>query len=279
MRHETRISNSSAVVVNYNDGTKTIRCVDALLSQRPHPPREVLIIDNASSDDSLDRVASQLGRWNQGAVAVRSVPQPGNLGFAAGVNRGAALASAPYLLVLNPDVELSPAALGHLEAALDRDPSIALVAPRLVNRDLTPQDSVRRHYTRWSLLARTFPFSRLCAGGRVVREHLMLDRPTDRPIAVDWAVGGCLLLRRAALGDRARPFDERFFLYFEDVDLALRLQQRGFRVMYEPRAVALHDHRRASASLWPSRAKLAHLVSLVRFLHKHPGYLGGSEKR
>lgn len=279
MRDADRDSKSGAVVVNFNDGVAAIRCVEALLAQRPVAPSRVVIVDNASRDDSHARIGVALERWNRTRERVRWLPLEENVGFARGVNRGAALIDSPYLLVLNPDVEMSPNALATLEESLELDPLAAIAAPLLLNHDLTRQTSVRRHYTVASLLARTFPFNRLALLGGLARHHLMLDAVPDESRAVDWAVGACLLVRRAALDDPLRPFDERYFLYFEDVDLALAVQQRGYRVVYQPRAVALHAHRRASAALWPSRAKLEHFLSLVRFLRKHPHYLSKGGQR
>lgn len=261
----------SAIIVNYNDVGALVNSVGRLLTAQQPALIEVVIVDNASTDGSRTIFEAARKRWPCSRTRVIWLQQQRNLGFGKGVNLGFTQATGDQLLVMNPDVMLEGESLMTLSSSLVNHPDVGMVAPRLLNGDGSLQLSCRRHYTLPVLTLRTFPFNRLWPSNGPVNHHLMAEWDHSHSRDVDWIVGACLLLRREAL--ETRIFDERFFLYFEDVDLAIDLRQRGWRVVYVPDAVARHEHRRKSANLIPSRAKIAHLHSLLKFAAKHPRLL------
>ena len=101
----------------------------------------------------------------------------------------------------------------------------------------------------------------------------MLDWNHETLSAVDWGLGAAMLIRRDAVGVEDL-LDERFFLYFEDVDLCIRMWKKGWKVLYNPKACMIHDHRRESAVHWWHPAKRHHFISLIKFLWKHQFQLG-----
>jgi N-acetylglucosaminyl-diphospho-decaprenol L-rhamnosyltransferase len=250
------VSTVSAVIVSYNSADYLPACVASL---RAEEVAQVVVVDNASSDGSVAAVRAA-------DPAVEVVETGANLGFGAGANRGADVASGDHLLILNPDTVVEPGTVKALSEALDRDAGLGLVGPRMENLDGTLYPSVRR-----------FPDLAVAAGHAFVglvwpanpftRRYRMLDWDHDRPAPdVDWVGGACLLVRRAAF-DVIAGFDEGYFMYVEDVDLCWRLHQAGWRVGYEPGGRVVHALG-ASSRLMPYRMIAEHHRSLLRFARK-----------
>lgn len=248
------------VIVNYNSSEDLARC---LASLRTHPPacaHAVVVVDNASRDPGLAAV-------REAHPDVYWLMSSENVGYARGVNRGIAAAAADYHLILNPDIVVLPGSLDALLAFADARPKAGIVGPQLLNEDGSIQDSCRRFYTFRTLLLRRTPLGRLVQNARSVREHLMRDFDHRSERAVDWVLGGCMLVRRQAM-ERTGLLDERFFLYLEDVDWCYRMWQAGWDVLYTPEARFVHRHRRASAKGVFHRAFWLHLGSLISFYEK-----------
>jgi GT2 family glycosyltransferase len=245
------------VVVSFNSARFLRRCVAPLVDvEGVH----VVVVDNASSDDSPAAVAD---------LPVRLIGNPRNLGFAAGCNQGWRTGTAPYVLFLNPDAVLEEASLRRLVSAAESDPSIAVLGPRIEAPDGTIAWSQRRFprlrttYARALFLYRLFPHSPWA-------DEVVRDPPAYLvPRFPDWVSGACMLVRRSAL-DEVGGWDEAFFLYCEDIDLCRRMRDRGYVVSFEPSALAVHE---GGASA-PSGATLPRLTSSrVRYAYKHHGGL------
>lgn len=250
----------AVVIVHYNTSGDLARCLESLAAYPPAAPHRVVIVDNASRDEGLAAVHARFPdcRW---------IFNTENAGYARGCNRGMAEVEAEYYLVLNPDIVVQPGALDRLLEFADAHPRAGLVGPQLLNEDGTLQESCRRFYTLRTLILRRTILGKLFPDSRTVQRHLMrdFDHRSSRP--VDWILGGCVLARRTAL-DRCGPMDERFFLYFEDVDWCYRMWQAGYEVQYTPDARFVHRHRRASARGRFGRSWWLHLGSLISFYEK-----------
>lgn len=201
----------AAIVVTYNSAAVLARCVRSLWSSGV---QQVVVVDNASADDSVG-VAQRLG--------VLCVRLPQNVGFAAACNIGARFVAAPYLFFVNPDALVQPAALVRAGEHFRRA-AVGAVGLRLIGPDgAVERGSFGPPVTLWQLVRRRRP--------SVV--------PTSER-EVGWVSGGAMLVRRAAF-QAVGGFSERYFLYWEDVDLCRRLQVQGWRVIFEPRAQVVHD--------------------------------------
>lgn len=197
-----------------------------------------------------------------------------NRGFAAAVNQGYRRSRNPFLLLLNPDVRVEKGALEVLTRTLETHPDAGVVIPKLKSPDGSLQYSCRRFYTVRTLLLRRAPFQRFLLNHPVTRRHLMVDWDHKTLSAVDWGLGAAMLIRRAASSPDFL-MDERFFLYFEDVDLCKRMWLGGWKVLYNPESCMVHHHRRDSAAGWSYGAKRHHFLSLLKFLWKYRFRLGG----
>jgi GT2 family glycosyltransferase len=248
------------IIVHYNTSADLERGLASLRGNSPSCAYGIVVVDNASRDPGLAAVREQ-------HPDVRWVMSPVNGGYARGVNRGLAELDADYALILNPDIEVLPGAIDRLLAFADAHPRAGIVGPRLQWPDGTPQSSARRFYTLRTLLLRRTPLGAMFPDSRSVREHLMLDAGFERDRAVDWVIGGAMLVRREARR-QVGPFDERFFLYFEDVDWCFRMWQAGWEVLYAPESRMVHGHRRESAGGAFRRAFWLHMGSMISFYEK-----------
>jgi GT2 family glycosyltransferase len=173
------------------------------------------------------------------------------VGFGRGINQAVAASTADRVLVMNPDCQLSPGALALLTARLDADSQCAVVAPRILNPDGTPQGNARGDPDMLTgLFGRTSALRRTLPSLDVARRNVITAAANDQAIIVDWVSGACMLVKRDAFV-AVGGFDERYFMYWEDADLCRRLRLRGYTIRYVPAASAVH---RAGQSSRTARA-------------------------
>jgi len=249
----------SILLVNYRTPALLARCLAALAAAETRATCETLVIDNAPLDEAARELAER-----HGATYIRSER---NLGLGRALNLGMARGAGRHFLILNPDIEVAPGALDALIVFLDAHPAVGIVGPQLLDPDGSLQYSARTFYTLSAILLRRTFLGRLFPRAHAVREHLMMDWDHAEVRDVDWLLGAALLVRREAVED-VGGMDERFFLYFEDVDWCSRMHRRGWRVVYLPTARMVHAHQRASARGLLGRGQRAHLESALRFYEK-----------
>jgi GT2 family glycosyltransferase len=243
------------VVVAYNSRDVLRTCVEPFLGDEEI---HTIVVDNASPDDSGDAVAN---------LAVTLVGERDNRGFGAGCNAGWRAGSAPYVLFLNPDAELTANAVKTLGRALAVDTTVGAVGPRILERGGALDHSIRRFPRLSSTYAQAFFLHRLSRtrswGDEVVRDDAKYASSHD----VEWLSGACLMVRRSAL-EQLQGFDEGFFMYCEDTDLCQRVWKLGLRVRYVAEAQAIHDGGLSAprSSLLPTLA-----ASRVRYARLHDG--------
>jgi GT2 family glycosyltransferase/lipopolysaccharide/colanic/teichoic acid biosynthesis glycosyltransferase len=235
-------------------------CLEALRAQEYPGDTEVIVVDNASSDGTPEMVRERFP-W------VDLVAGDENLGYSKGVNVGIRRASGKYFLILNPDTIVRKDSIQKLADFMERTPDAGIVGPKLVFHDGNVQLSCRRFYTFKVLLLRRTPLGKLFKNSQAVRDHLMLDYDHESAREVDWLLGAAMLVRREAV-ESVGLMDERFFLYFEDVDWCYRMKQDGLKVYYQPESVIVHGYTRESAQSVLNRSFFAHLVSLFRYYEK-----------
>ncbi len=255
----------SIILVNYRSREKTRNCLFSLrkadFSGISH---EIIIIDNSEKDDFGDEFRRDFSE-------VTFVRSGSNGGMGSGNNLGARQAKGSFLLILNPDTMVRPDAVKRLfDAMKDRD-DIGIAGPKLLNPDGTLQYSCLRFPKVWTPILRRTILGRLAP--EYLGRYLMTDFDHRQSRDVDWMMGSCLLIR-ADFFRRVGGFDERFFMYFEDIDLCRRAWREGLRVVYCPDSVVIHDHARGSArARWfiaPFTSRLAreHIRSWIRYAVK-----------
>jgi N-acetylglucosaminyl-diphospho-decaprenol L-rhamnosyltransferase len=192
---------------------------------------ETVVVDNGSSDGTVDVVRERFPR-------VRVI-EAENRGLCAGWNRGIAATGAEHVLVLNADAWLVEDALDALLAAARRHPRAAVIGPRLLNPDGSLQRSVRGFPTAWRLATEYLYLRKLAPRSKALNAFYGAGFDHESERVVDWVMGSCMFVRRAAFDD-VGPFDERYFLFSEEVDWMRRATDRGWSVVFTPEARCVH---------------------------------------
>jgi len=250
----------SAIIVTYHSAGVIRACLAALAPDVQSGLLEVIVVDNASADGTPDLVRAEFPWATLFATGE-------NLGYSKGVNVGIREARARYLFILNPDTVVKRGTVSKLVDFMDANPRAGIAGPKLVFEDGSVQLSCRRFYTFTVLLLRRTPLGKVFKNSKPVRDHLMLDFDHASTREVDWLLGAAMFVRREAV-DSVGMMDERFFLYFEDVDWCYRMKQRALSVYYVADAVVEHGYKRESAQTVLNRSFVAHLASLVRYYEK-----------
>ena len=248
----------AAVVVNYDGGDHVVACVRSLLDDpSAGGAHEVVVVDNGSRDGSDDRSERELG--------VRVIRPGRNLGYARAANLGIAATHAEIVAVCNPDAELRSGSARVLLERFAREPDLAALGPRIENVDGSTYPSARRVPALGDTIGHAV-LGLVWPENPSTRRYRQLDADPDEPRDVDWVSGAAIWLRRQAL-DTVGGWDERYFMYVEDVDLCDRLRDAGWRVAYEPKARVVHVQG-VSTDRHPYRMIAEHHRSLVRYAAK-----------
>lgn len=250
----------SVIIVSYNSLPVLRFCLDSLQRQTYAGSVEIIVVDNASHDGTPEMVANDY-------PGVRLLAERENWGFSRGVNLGIRAARGKYFLIINPDTVFKENSLRELVDFMEENDDAGIVGPKLVFHDGNLQYSCRRFYT-WKvlLLRRTF-LGKIFRNSKAVADHLMLEYDHETTEEVDWLLGACMFVRRSAV-EAVGLMDERFFLYFEDVDWCYRMKQGGWKVYYYPRSIVVHGYARESAQSVLNRSFIVHLASLIRYYDK-----------
>jgi len=252
----------SIVIVNYNAAAALTRCLESLHQSPPSIPHDIVVVDNASSDGSAGVVRS---RWPN----VRVIEQTVNAGFAAGTNAGIRSSRGDLLLLLNNDTVVPAGAIDTLAGRLAAHPDAAVAGPRLIDADGHAELSFGRMISPLAeLRQKAIGVLHSLEVGPVVR---WIERATRQEAFVDWVSGACMLVSRAD-AEQVGFFDERYFLYTEDVDFCAALRARGRRILFAPAAEITHLRGRSRATA-AGQMNAAYRRSQIAFYEKHhPGW-------
>lgn len=231
----------ACVTVNYRTADLALRCLDSLAEARPAVDLSAVLVDNASGDGSAEALRAGLSGRGFGAWATL-LESPVNGGFGAGNNLALrVLLSQPeppdYVLLINPDAMLYPGALEALVRFLEANPRAGIAGPRT---ELGRGRTVGSAFRYPGILNGFDEGLHLGLVTRLLARWQLAPPARSEAHRTDWLSGGCWLVRRALL-ERVGLFDEGFFLYFEEVDLARRAEAAGFESWFVPTAGLLHE--------------------------------------
>lgn len=250
----------SVIIVNWNAGTLLADCIRSVYRQTRTPGFEVIVVDNASSDESVALAEKEFG----GLAVIRNRE---NIGFGAANNAGVRQATGEVIILLNPDTRVTSGALDRLYGYLkNAGPSVGAVGPLLTDEDGTPQRDQGHLFP--GLASAFFQYSFL--SHFLGLPGIFMNRPPHMPKPVDWLCGACLACtkeRYEALGG----FDERYFLYAEDMDLCYRMKQKDWQVILYPAAAIIHLSKQSVRKQGPA-VRALQVDSLKEFYkaHHHP---------
>lgn len=257
----------SIVIVNFNTRDLLAQCLLSILGSResavsnfqsPISNLQVLVVDNASQDDSAAMLRERFPQ-------VQVIQNLDNVGFARANNQGIRASTGHYILLLNPDTEIQPDALNRLVAFLDAHPEAGAVGLQLLNPDGTLQPSGRRFPTLASAIGELLPLPK----GLRARVRGDLERRDYRLVCeVDEVSGAAMCLRRTAL-DEIGLLDEAFFFLGEDIDLCWRLRKAGWKTFYLPDARVIHHWGSSRNTVAPFRISLLSQRAHYLLFRKH----------
>ncbi len=281
----------SIIIVNYNTGVLTRALVESLLKHRLPNATEIIVVDNDSKDESISLLRSDFPE-------ITVIDNGENLGLAAGVNRGIKEATGTYYLVLNPDMIAMPDAVQTLVDFMDKNLDIGMAGGKLLSPNGRLQYSCFRFYRPLTILYRRTFLGKTRWGKSETSRFLMKDFDHKSVRDVDWLMGACLMLRADAVGNIDTPsslsdaserlrgtptgrrpvggMDERFFLYFEDVDWGRRMWEAGWRVTFVPDAQFSHFYQQSSKrgalfGILTNRVTREHIKSAFKYFWKFRG--------
>jgi GT2 family glycosyltransferase len=247
----------AVIVVSTNEAHWLSPCLSSVFAHAEGITVDVVVVDNESVDGTRELVESEFPRAR--VVSSR------NFGFGHANNRGFATTSSRYVLFLNPDTEILNGTFAQLIADLDRRPEIGLIGVRQLaaNGEIFP--TIRRFPTLSRYVFEAFASERFPIRAGWLGERELDMTLYDQDIPCDWTSGSFMLARREAL-DSAGGFDERFFIFSEEVDLCLRIRQAGWEIRHVPTMTILHHFNKVGVS---ARMVAQDAFSRQQYLYKH----------
>ena len=264
---ERDLATLAIIIVNWNVRDLLDKCLASI--ERSRFPQgenraliETIVVDCASDDGSAAMVRAKY-------PGVRLLAESENLGFTRGNNLGLSRSGAPFLLLLNPDTEVSQDALALMLAYMQRHPRVGIVGPRTLNSDGSHQSTRRRFPSLTTALFESTWLAKFAPPGLLDR-YFMRGTDDHAIMPVDWAQGSALMLRRELLGDIG-GLDEGYMMYSEELDYCKRAKAANWQVVYHGGAVITH-HGGKSSDQAPAFAQIHFHSSKLRYFRKHHGF-------
>jgi len=252
---------TSIIIINYKTPQLTINCIDSLYTYEDQTDFEIILLDNGSMDGSVLLFKDKFPK-------IKLIDAGKNHGFAAGNNIAVKEAIGEYLLFINSDTILTGSVLKDIEATMEYA-DVGIAAPRLLNMDKSIQESVYKFPTLWRAFCESFFLSTLFPKNKWVGDYRKFAYNKKR--VVDFASGACLLIKRD-LFNSLNGFDERFFMYAEETDLAFRLHKKGYRTYFLPVGDIIHLG--GASGVGNNAFKEQFCLSKVLYYKKHYGAVG-----
>ncbi len=252
----------SIAIVTYNSAGEIAACMASVVRDLGKALGQVVLVDNASTDGTIDAVKKEVNRHEDAYCRFEVVQNKKNVGFTRALNQVLTRCRGRYILVLNPDTELLSPCLSILMDALEQDNSIGVVAPQLLNSDGTIQKSCRRFPRRRDLLFEVSGLSYIFSESSRFNRWKMGSFEHRVRSFVEQPQGAFLFFRRSLLQE-VGPWDERFPMFFSDVDWCKRVIKKEYQILFEPTARALHHKgvsisRNRAAMIWTSHRSFYH---------------------
>lgn len=253
----------SVIIVTWNSSDEIVKCTDSVIAALRGFDSELVIIDNNSADNSFALVN------NISFPKLKTVQNPDNMGYTKAINQGIKHSTGKYVLLLNPDTILKDDSIRIMHEFLEANPAYGACAPLMKNPDGTMQYSVRNFPTYWrmfcefSLLAYIFPKTKLFGSWKAKYMDYSLGQDVEQPMAAAFMIRGELLAE-------IDNMDERFSMFFNDVDLCKKVYDAGFKIRLLPASVVIHEH---GASIKKVRANMIKVWNddCAKYFEKHFG--------
>lgn len=246
----------SFIIVNWNTRDLLQNCLDSIIKTAESLTYEIIVVDNASTDGSTGMLAEKYPQ-------VRMIANRENRGFGAANNQGFAVMKGKYALLINTDAVLTEGAAGKLWSFAEANPRAAIVCGQLLNADGSKQNSVAAFPTLLTLCLNTSLLEYLFPGRYPSKRY-----DHREPLEVESAIGACMMVRGQALKE-VSFFDERYFFFFEETDLAFAMKRAGWSVCQVPDALIYHFQGKSIGH--NAKSRIEFYRSRYQFLRKWHG--------
>lgn len=243
----------SFIIVNWNTKALLQNCLESILKTVDILTYEIIVVDNASSDGSVEMLARQYPE-------VRVIGNKENRGFGVANNQGFAVMQGKYALLINTDAVLTDQAVKKLWSFAEGYPQAAIVCGQLLNADGTKQNSIASFPTLLTIATNTSLLEYLFPGKYPSKRY-----DHSKPLEVDSAIGACMMIRKEAL-DKVGFFDDRYFFFFEETDMAYAMRHAGWKIYQVPDALIYHLQGQSIGH--NARSRIEFYRSRYQFLNK-----------
>ncbi|MBC8043831.1 MAG: glycosyltransferase family 2 protein [Rhizobacter sp.] len=250
----------SIVIITWKAKELLRRCLQSIYRETTQTLFDVILIDNASGDGTLEMLASEF-------PAVKVIRNAHNRGVAPARNQGLKIAEGEFILILDVDTEITKAALDKMVAFMNRHSTIGILGAKLFFGDGSVQDSCKRYPTVLTPFLRRLDFIPAVKHLPAYRYQTMADWNHDSTIEVDYLIGACQMIRRTVFSEIGY-LDDKIFYGPEDIDFCLRARQADWKIVYYHEAEILHYHQRITRKLF-SAITFKHISGLIYFFRKH----------
>ena len=254
----------SIVIVNWKVRPLLEKCLNAIIADTVDFNTEIFVIDNDSRDGSPEMIMAEYPQ-------VTMIALPSNRGFAAANNLGLKQAQGKYLVLLNPDTEVQPGFFKTIIRYLEANPDIGILGPKILNSDFSLQPSVRRFPDLTSQLLTLLKLQNIWPNNRVFDHYFAVDFDYSQEQIVDQIMGAAIVIRREAF-EKIGLLDQRFFIWFEEVDYCQRAKKKGIVIKYLPTATVLHHGGSSFAKQETFKNQLVFSSSLFHYFLKHQAW-------
>lgn len=222
----------SVIIVSWNTESLLRKCLTTLFASRTKATLEIFVVDNNSADNTVKMIKKEF-------PAVKLIVNRENAGFAKANNQALKEATGDYILLLNPDTEIFPETIEVSINFMETDSKIGVMGPKMFFPDGRLQPSVRRFPTLWPILLMFLKVPKVWPEVRAVSRYLAVDFDYEKEQTIDQVMGAYMFIRRAVV-EKIGPLDERFFIWFEEVDFCRRAWRAGYQVVYNPNVKITH---------------------------------------
>jgi len=260
----------SIIITHYKTPHLLLGCLESIEKKIKSINYEIFVADSEANEGTAFLIKYHHPNVNH--LAFRK-----NVGYARLVNEGLKNAKGQFILILNADIVIeSEKSLKEMMNFLEEHKNTGIVGPKLINIDGSIQKSYFREYTLGSVLARRTIWKKTPWGKRALEKFEIQKKPKDKPLAVDWLMGSAIMTKKEYV-KKVRPMDERYFMYFEDVDWCKRFRKAGYKIIYLPKAIIRHFHLKESDSergiidILTNKLTRIHIISYLKYLWKWRG--------
>lgn len=256
----------SIIILSFNTKKLTKKCLDSIFKYPPRFQFEVLVVDNASKDNSPEMIRNNFPH-------AKLIVNKENRGYAKANNQAAKVAKGKYFLLLNSDTKLQKGNLEKMISYLKSHPDAGAVTSKLINPDGTTQYYYHRKFPNFfyfvaSVLEHYFKINTILA-----RNYFMLDDKFEKETEIDQAAGTVLMISAKTTKEIHGLFDNRFPLFFNDTDLCLRIKKAGLKIILLPNVKVMHFRGKSTDLLDPFVVREELFISMLKYFRKHRMYL------